>query len=78
MVNRPLIRPAISGGGTLGGGWLTSHYKRKGSSANQHFSGASWLLVLGKVNNSRIQEFLPTQPDHQNPPSRGANGRKKS
>ena len=25
MVNKPLIRPAISGGGTLGGGWLTSH-----------------------------------------------------
>ena len=25
MVNKPLIRPAISGGGTLGAGWLTSH-----------------------------------------------------
>ena len=25
MVNKPLIRPAISGGGTLGGGRLTSH-----------------------------------------------------
>ena len=26
MVNKPLIRPAISGGGgTLGGGWLISH-----------------------------------------------------
>ena len=23
MVNKLLIRPAISGGGTLGGGWLT-------------------------------------------------------
>ena len=27
MVNKPLIRPAISGGGTLGGGRLTSHEK---------------------------------------------------
>ena len=25
MVNKPLIRPAISGGGTLGGGRLNSH-----------------------------------------------------
>ena len=25
MVNKALIRPAISGGGTLGGGWLNSH-----------------------------------------------------
>ena len=28
MVNKPLIRPAISGGGTLRGGRLTSHYQR--------------------------------------------------
>ena len=25
MVNKPLIRPAISAGGSLGGDWLTSH-----------------------------------------------------
>ena len=25
MVNKPLIRPYFRGGGTLGGGWLTSH-----------------------------------------------------
>ena len=25
MVNKPLIRPDFWGGGTLGGGWLTSH-----------------------------------------------------
>ena len=28
MVNKPLIRPAISGEGTLGGGWLTSLERR--------------------------------------------------
>ncbi len=26
MVNKPLIRPYFFGGGTLRGGWLTSHY----------------------------------------------------
>ena len=30
MVNKPLIRPAISWGGTLGGGRLTSHDDHKG------------------------------------------------
>ena len=36
MVNKPLIRPAISGGGTLGGGRWTSHESRRGGQADWH------------------------------------------
>ena len=38
MVHKPLIRPAISGGGTLGGGRLTSHEVT-------HGPGGTWGVV---------------------------------
>ena len=44
MVNKPLIRPAISGGGTLGGGRLTSHDYKSLLNKKQLFWGK---LLLG-------------------------------
>ena len=43
MVNKPLIRPAISGGGTLGGGTLTSHDMENGTSSEKRGWGVVGL-----------------------------------
>ena len=45
MVNKPLIRPAISGGVTLGGGWLTSHRKNSPKGPANSTSQVSMLRV---------------------------------
>ena len=49
MVNKPLIRPAISGGRYVArGGWLTSHMSPK---AGNH---DAWLSWVGCLDDSKI------------------------
>ena len=65
MVNKPLIRPAISGGGTWpGGGWLTSHKDRTHRFASSMIrkkyspNGGGGLMVMNPMGSESVETDL--------------------